>query len=74
MTKTIREGAQSEIACSIMPYESLVPGAYYDHRRPAVTHPQADNKDIAVKLWNTAFDHSKSFLLNAQLADPQNMQ
>jgi len=73
-TKTVLEGAQSEIACCIMPYDKIVPGAYYDHRRPGFTHPQANNQEVRNKLWNTAFNHCSSFLLNPQLADPQNTQ
>jgi len=74
MTKTVLEGAQSEIACSIMPYENLVPGAYYDHRKPAITHPQANNKEVGKKLWETALQQTSSFLLNPQIADPDHTQ
>ena len=69
LTKTIEQGAQSEITCCIAPYETLVPGAYYDHRRPAPTHPQASNVEMGKKLWNKALEHGRQFMLNPQLAE-----
>jgi len=72
--KTVLQGAQSEITCCLTPYEKLVPGAYYDHRRPTFCHPQANKVDVGTRLWNMAFEHSREFLLNPELADPANFQ
>jgi len=68
--KTVEQGAQSEITCCLTPYEKLVPGAYYDHCHPSFYHPEANKIDIGTSLWNYAFEHSREFLLNPNLADP----
>lgn len=68
--KTVEQGAQSEILCCLAPFQSIVPGAYYDHRRPSFAHPQAGNQHVADELWRTAFAQSRDYLLNPQLADP----
>ena len=68
--KTVEQGAQSEILCCLAPFQSIVPGAYYDHRRPSFAHPQAGNQHVADELWRTAFAQTRDYLLNPQLADP----
>ena len=68
--KNVEQGAQSEILCCLAPFQTIVPGAYYDHRRPSFAHPQADNPRVAAELWRTAFAQSRDYLLNPQLADP----
>lgn len=68
--KTVEQGAQSEILCCLAPFQTIVPGAYYDHRRPSFAHPQAGNQRVAAELWRTAFAQTHDYLLNPQLADP----
>jgi len=74
VTNTVLEGAQTEITCCLAPFETLVPGAYYDQRQPSWVHPQAKNEAVGAELWKIAFSQAHEFMLNPDLADPSKQQ
>ena len=69
--KTVEQGAQTEIRCCLDDLSSLVPGAYYDRLKPTMCHPLGYEESAGSKLWETACEYAKDYLIDDKDHTPE---